>query len=752
MTPNRLVALLLVSALMLSSSVVHTRAQSSFTVIASTWGTAASPLEAEPGDKNMALTMTIQYTGSMAVSRLTVTLHPPSGFTDSNGATHPKAYSPAIQPSTIFQIGFSLDISSSVAIGSHTFSTQITWTTIDNSTNEEYVDVTVRLRGKVALTFQAEDTSLSPGQVNAITITVSNDGSGDASKILISITSPPQTSILTEMPNAFDLAAGQSRNLAISIFASAAAAGSAMTFATSAAYRDAYLNSRATTQNIGMRVSTIGQPSITVTASTDSLPSGETSQVDLAIQNKGTFSISSVSVTVTPQPPISLTDSDGRFSLGTLGAGSSKSLQASMFVAPSASSTASATVTLTYIDPSQTVRTEARTISFLLVPRTSLPLSVSLSTTSLMANSQSSIGVRITNNGGSTVTDVTATVTLTGPQTAIVGPSLFQISRIPTGGDSSFGLPVSTGNVAAASTATLTMAMSYLDSSSVQRSDSRSFGLTIEVTPTSSPLAIDLEPETLVAGTVNNLTVTLRNVGLTRLETLSASFSFPGSAATLLEPDIYQTPAIAPGNSAVVGVRAYVSSAAAASVVLQVSLKYYDEKQILTQETRSLGLLSRGVVDLKLVDYSVIPDTPYPGQIFSITATLTNMGTITASAVTATPNLTTAFTIFGARSVFVGDVLVDNPVTFTLSLQVSNETAPGQRDIMVELGFLDNLRSPLSVNEVVSVSVIEKPQPPSTGTSQSPLVAGLRQGGTLMLVGVVTLVLGLFLGRRMRRK
>jgi hypothetical protein len=296
------------------------------------------------------------------------------------------------------------------------------------------------------------------------------------------------------------------------------------------------------------------------------------------------------------------------------------------------------------------------------------------------------------------------------------------------------------------------MAISYLDSNSVQRSDSRSFGLTIEVTPTSSPLAIELKPESLVSGTVNNQTLTLRNTGLTRLETVSASFSFPGSAATLLEPDIYQTTAIAPGKSVIVGVRAYVSSAAAASVVLQVSLKYYDERQVLTQETRSLGLLSRGVIDLKLVDYSVIPDTPYPGQIFSLTATLTNMGTITASAVTATPNLTSAFTIFGANSVFVGDVLVDNPVTFTLSLQVSNETAPGPSDIVVELSFLDNLRSSLSVNEVIPVSVIEKPQPASTQSGQSPLVAGLRQGGTLLLVGVATLVLGIFLGRRMRKK
>ncbi|MCJ7610033.1 hypothetical protein MUP00_10275, partial [Candidatus Bathyarchaeota archaeon] len=168
--------------------------------------------------------------------------------------------------------------------------------------------------------------------------------------------------------------------------------------------------------------------------------------------------------------------------------------------------------------------------------------------------------------------------------------------------------------------------------------------------------------------------------------------------------------------------------------------------------TRSLGLLSRGVVDLKLVDYSIIPETPYPGQIFSLTVTLTNMGTIPASAVTATPNLTSAFTIFGARSVFVGDVLVDNPVTFTLSLQVSKETGAAPLEIVVELSYLDNLRSPLSVSEVIPVSVIEKPQPPSTETSQSPLVAGLRQGGPLILVGVVTLVLGLFLGKRMRRK
>jgi len=752
MTENKRVALLLIALFMISSSVVQTRAQSSFTVIASTWGTPASPLEAEPGDKNMALTMTIQHTGSMALSRLTATLHPPSGFTDSNGAVHPKAYSPGIQPSAIFQVGFTLDISTSVAIGSHTFSTQITWTTFDNSTNEEYIEVTVRLRGEVALTFEAEDTSLSPGQVNTITIRVLNEGSGDASEILISFTAPQQTSILTEMPNRFDLADGQSRNLELNIFASAAAAGSALTFVVSAAYRDAYLIPRATTQNLGMRVSTIGQASITVTASTDSLPSGETSQVDLTIRNTGTFSLSTLSATVTTQPPISLTDSDGKFMLGTLSADSSKSIRANMFVAPSASSAASTTVTLTYTDPSQTVRTEARTISFLLVPRTSLPLSVSLSTTSLMANSQSSLGVRIVNNGGSTVTDVTVTVMLTGLQTSIVGPNLFQISSIPTGGDSSFSLPVSTGNVAAASTATLTTSISYLDSSRVQRSDSRSFGLTIEVTPTSSPLAIDLEPGTLVAGVVNNLSVTLRNVGLTRLETVSASFSFPGSAATLLEPDIYQIPAIAPGKSVVAEVRAYVSSAAAASVVLQVSLKYYDERQVLTQETRSLGLLSRGVVYLKLVDYSIIPETPYPGQIFSLTVTLTNMGTIPASAVTATPNLTSAFTIFGARSVFVGDVLVDNPVTFTLSLQVSKETGAAPLEIVVELSYLDNLRSPLSVSEVIPVSVIEKPQPPSTETSQSPLVAGLRQGGPLILVGVVTLVLGLFLGKRMRRK
>jgi hypothetical protein len=402
---RKLAILALIVAIVFSSTIDRSMAQTSFSIISSTWGTASSPIEAEPGDRNIPLTLTAQYTGSLALGRMTVTLHSPSGFTDSNGASHPIAYTSTIQPNTIFQLSFNLNIASSVRLGTHTFTVQFTWTRVDSSTDEEWVDTTIHLNGKVNLVFQHDEISLNPGQANAISLRLRNSGSGDATKISATISSPPQVSILSEMPSVFSLGSGQIRDIDVTIFVPATSAGLALTFSASSTYKDAYSNLRSITQSFGLSV------------------------------------------------------------------------------------------------------------------------------------------------------------------------------------------------------------------------NSRSL--------TSIQFSISIEPGTLTAGSVNNLTLTLSNNGNTGMHTISASYSFPGSQVTLLAPDISQIASIEAGNSSKIAIRVFAPTTTASSVLLQVSLKYYDDNGVLTQETRTIGLLSKGIIDLELVDYSVIPKSPSTGQIFSVTATITNTGTVT---------------------------------------------------------------------------------------------------------------------------
>ena len=525
---RKLATFALIAVIMFSSTVSLSIAQTTFLIISSTWGTPSSLIEAEPGDRNIPLTLTAQYTGSLVLSRMTVILHPPTGFADSNGASHPVAHTSTIQPNTIFQLGFNLNIASNVQLGTHTFTVQFTYTRTDGSTDEESIDTTVRLNGKVNMIFQHSETSLNPGVANAISFRLKNSGSGDATKISVTISPPPQVSILSEMPSIFSLGAGQTRDIGVTIFVPATSAGSALTFIASSTYKDAYSSLRSITQSLGLSV-----------------------------------------------------------------------------------------------------------------------------------NSRS---------------------------------------------------------------------------------------------PTSIQFSISIEPGTITTGSVSNLTLTLSNHGNMGMHTISASYSFPGSQVTLLAPDISQIASIEAGNSSKIAISVFAPTTTASSVLLQVSLKYYDDNGILTQETRTIGLLSKGIIDLELVDYSVIPKSPPTGQIFSVTATITNTGTVTAYSLTATPNLTSAFKIFGSRSIFIGDVQANTQTTFTLSLQVDNKTAPGDYPIEVELSFSDNLRNDISVTEEIPVTVSEPAQQQSTQNTQHPVLATLRQSAPYVVTGAAMLGVGLLLGKRFRKK
>jgi hypothetical protein len=158
------------------------------------------------------------------------------------------------------------------------------------------------------------------------------------------------------------------------------------------------------------------------------------------------------------------------------------------------------------------------------------------------------------------------------------------------------------------------------------------------------------------------------------------------------------------------------------------------------------------MIDIKVTDFSVIPEQITPGRIFSITGTITNIGTITASAVTATPHLPEGFIMFGSRSVFIGDMQVNTPTTFTLSIQATNATKPNSYQIPVELSYNDNLRNPLSTTLSVPVDIQEKTTTTTTTTGTTTSSWGIMSISPYIIVAAIALATGYLIGKRVKKQ
>ena len=357
---------------------------------------------------------------------------------------------------------------------------------------------------------------------------------------------------------------------------------------------------------------------------------------------------------------------------------------------------------------------------------------------SLTAGALNEVNVTLTNNGSGPATQITTTVSPS--QLLSVVNTFPDFASLGVNSSATRSLEVYAPSTSAGTPVTLSFTATYNDAYGTPRSVTQAVGFFVSPLPTTSPVGISLSALTLQAGRVNNFTVTLSNQGTSPIAGLSATFSFVGGQVTWLSPDIIQTPILKPGSSLTVQARAYDPATSAGSATLQGVLRY-SYNNVTVQESRSVGLLSRGLIDIVLTGATVLPQAVDPGQIVSITLTITNVGVISASAVTAQARMPQGFQAIGSSSNFVGDMVVDSPSTFTFSALVANATAPGTYQVPVTMSYFDNLRTPLM--QTVNVSVYVVSGGGSGGGSTQTTAQSGRGGGLSAAIYVVIIVVAL---------
>ncbi|MEM3488817.1 MAG: hypothetical protein QXO75_04055, partial [Nitrososphaerota archaeon] len=354
--------------LLINTAPIYAQETGEFAILDIWWGDEAQKIEVGPGSINVPLTMKILYKGEDPLIYARIRMVLPEGITGVDGATTVSMYiSPNINRGDVITVSFRLNIDKNLKTGTYpTFFVFQGFRAEADDKPEVFNSVTtidLQIKGEVKIKAETTDSTLVAGSRNILPIIFRNTGTGLATKIKILVTASQQISVLVPEFEVESLGPGESITLSVPLYVSASLGGSSVSLSLTINYLDAYLNSRSLSMEIGLITSQPSTPSLLLEISPNELAMLTMNDVGLRISNLGGAAITDLSVTLTPSSPLILIGSDGKFSVGTLEAGKSIVLPLSLYVMETAAQSSQISVSLSYIDAANQLRTESRMLN-----------------------------------------------------------------------------------------------------------------------------------------------------------------------------------------------------------------------------------------------------------------------------------------------------------------------------------------------------------------------------------------------------
>lgn len=466
-----------------------------------------------PGKVNEVV-VTLTNSGSTSVSQVVTTVSAPSGF--SILSQFPVVAS--------LQAGGSssamLEVFVPVAAAGSSISLTLSFVFTDSSGFQQSGTQTIGLyAGAVTepvLTLSATGGPLSPGQVNEITVSLTNNGPGAATAVRVTVSASAGFSVLSQFPQIASLQAGGSANATLQVFAPVSSSGSALTLSFGVTFVDPNGNVQSSTQSSGLYVLssiTISNAiSLSVTTTSNSLTSGAGSPVKFVIENTGQVSIYAPTISLSASSPLVVTSNSTVTLAGEeLKPGSSVAYTA--VVTAGASTTGglcTGTLTLTFTDQLGNGHSQTFPVAFVVtvpvIQVTASPLSSEIS-----IGKSSSVSFVISNSGTAPV--YSPSFALAVPSgLAVVSNSTFFISglALAPGQRVKYVANVTTGPKTAEGAYVATLTVGYTDQFGNSHSSTFSMGLVAV-----GAVEMVLQNEKVSGnGTTYSLTGTLLNEGV----------------------------------------------------------------------------------------------------------------------------------------------------------------------------------------------------------------------------------------------
>lgn len=488
----------LIAAVLVLSAVYgcQTIATPNIEVTGVTWGNSSHMIAAAPGDQDVPLTISLEsYGTNCEFENVIGTLGPLyGGLTNFTGGSYSSYYIQSVQPPSLFNMVFHLNLASNISAGPYTefgFPLVLEWESSNGTANvKQQINIEVPVAGSANLTFKAEDPDIIAGKITNVTLNVSNTGSGTASDISTQIPSVSGVSILSQPQVISSLAPNQTKSVNFSIYvapsqAGNSQAGSSVVLDLNTHYIDPYDYNTTLNSNLGLFASVPSQSAVLVSVPNQTLTSGKIINTNLTITNQESDPLTNVSVVITPQSPLNIIGSDNLNTISRIAPGSTASLPISLYVQSSTSAVATLDIALTYVLDNQQ-QSITRSISFLNPGYVNATLvSTTISPTSPTIGGIFSITSTMDNIGSQSAT--AASVTPKPPSgIKTLGQNTSFLGSVPIDTPTAFTVSFTVSKSLKAGTYTIPVVFSYLNNLDQPQSETFYYNVSIGTSAFSS--------------------------------------------------------------------------------------------------------------------------------------------------------------------------------------------------------------------------------------------------------------------------
>ncbi|RLE56275.1 MAG: hypothetical protein DRJ40_05790 [Thermoprotei archaeon] len=336
-----------------------------------------------------------------------------------------------------------------------------------------------------------------------------------------------------------------------------------------------------------------------------------------------------------------------------------------------------------------------------------------------------------------------------------IGCTEFAIGILEPGEEKVVRVPVVAMGQERRGTLCLNLLIRYRDVLGNLMTSSRVVAISVKPIHYTSPLRISVNATRLYMGKENAVVLTVENIGSRLLKCVQVTISAT-SPLQLLTKQVHIFDNLRGGECRRILVKIYVPSTGVQVGYLHVTVRYLDEELgIVGTHSESIAFILVGLVEFKVVDIVQMPEVVSVGKPGSVTITLVNVGTTTATATYIIP-VETEYVRPLTRSTFIGNVQVNTPTTFTISFMIEKMPRGGVATLPLVVTYMDNLRMEHNTTITIPIKVSIAPQHTqhsvgkearSSPTPQTPLMVGVS-----IVVAVVLLALLYLLLLRRRRK
>ncbi len=471
-------------------------------------------------------------------------------------------------------------------------------------------------------------------------------------------------------------------------------------------------------------------PFLSVSALSQELVAGQDNVVTFRVSNTGDAFAQDVYLLLTLPSSSSgssmiLKGSDGLVFLDDISGGGYADVNFTIYVSPNAANTlVSVSLTMYFIYAGEQTLTRPLGFEVLPVQQTGAVLQVSLSQSEIIAGQNNTIYLRLDNKGDQDASLVTVTLTLPGATSGASSLVLYGsdgkwiVGGIGVGQSAEVPITIyaSLGSIGAIYQ--LPFSVSYSDSFKPKQ-EVKYLPLGVPYSSEASAnIEVTISPQELLTGTVNNLTITVKNTGESAADSVSLSLTIPGStsassAYTLIGSDAsWIIGKLEPGQSTAIPVQVFVApSASGTMTTFATTTSFVDLKYKTKIQTDYFGMITRGKVAFTIIGTSTYPKAVTPGELFSLTVQIINLGTTTAQSMVIKPSGNQQMQTYLKNDIFMGDVAVNVPTSITLTYTAGNIT-DGAYAVTLEYSYRDTLGRESTANLTILFQITV-----GTGTS-----------------------------------